>query len=334
MDRYFRALNKTRGKLLDLQNVVGIGIGHKHVGEESTGEPAFILYVEKKLPAADLQRSQVVPKKIHGLVTDVVEIGVVRMLNDRTKRVRPCQPGMSIGHFQSSAGTMGAVVKDRETKELMVLSNNHVLANGSTYQEARAKKGDPILQPGPYDGGKTEDRIGVLPRYVPLEKSISRADCPVAMSLAREVTRLINLFKRDYEIRFYKHSKSENTVDCAVVKLDSEDIVRPAILEIGEVNGISEAKPGEKVRKSGRTSGVTSGVVKSVNTTLQVEMDKDEKVWFTEQVVTDLPSKPGDSGSLILNQDKKAIGLLFAGSEKLTVFNRIANVMDLLKIEF
>ncbi|OPY58669.1 MAG: hypothetical protein A4E55_00721 [Pelotomaculum sp. PtaU1.Bin035] len=151
MDRFFNALKKNRRKILGLKNVVGVGVGYKHVGEENTGKPAFIIYVEKKMPPAGLTRSHIVPRQVDGLDTDVVEIGVVKMLGVRTTRERPCQPGMSIGHYQSTAGTFGAVVKDKATRQLMVLSNNHVLANGSSIQEARAKAGDPILQPGGCD---------------------------------------------------------------------------------------------------------------------------------------------------------------------------------------
>lgn len=334
MDQYFRALNKTRGKLLGYQNVVGVGVGYKHVGSESTGEPAFIVYVEKKLPPGDLARSQIVPKKMNGLDVDVIEMGTVRMLGVRTSKGRPCQPGVSIGHYKSSAGTLGAVVRDKATKEIMILSNNHVLANGSSLMEAKAKSGDPILQPGPYDGGTIKDRIGTLYRYVPLYKTESRSDCPVAMALARGGNAILRFVKNDYEIRFYKHSKQENTVDCALAKLDSPELVRASILEIGDIAGIAEVKPGQRVQKSGRTTALTSGVVKSLGTTLQVEMKEDEKVWFSDQVVADMVSQPGDSGSLILDQDRNAVGLLFAGSEKLTVFNRINNVMDRLGVEF
>lgn len=334
MERYFRELNKTRDRLLGLQNVVGLGIGYKEVGTENTGEPAYIVYVEKKMPADNLMRGHKVPQKIGGLNTDVVEIGVVRALGIRTSRERPAQPGVSVGHYRSTAGTFGAVVKDKQTGDMMLLSNNHVLANGSSIQEARAKTGDPILQPGPYDGGTLKDRIGTLLRYVPLEKSIARSDCPVASSVARGGNFMLNLVKRDYEIRFYKRFSAENTVDCALAKLDSTDLVDPSILEIGDITGVSEAKPGQKVQKSGRTTGLTNGSIKSVGTVLQVEMDKDEKVWFSDQVVTELISQPGDSGSLILDQERRAVGLLFAGSEKLTIFNRISNVMDRLGFDF
>lgn len=334
MERYFRALNKTRGKVLGLKNVVGVGVGYKHVGEESTGEPAFIVYVEKKLPPSDLSRSHIVPKKIGGLATDVVEIGVVKALGARTSRERPCQPGVSIGHYQSSAGTFGAVVRDKKTGELMILSNNHVLANGSSIQEAKAKPGDPILQPGPYDGGTVKDRIGTLDRYVPIVKSESKSDCPVALAVAKAATRFLNVVKKDYEVRFYRKFDAENTVDCALAKIDAADLVANTVLEIGDIKGVSEVKSGVKVLKSGRTTGVTSGVIISTSTTLQVEMKEDEKVWFSDQVVTDMDSKPGDSGSLVVDENMKAVGLLFAGSDKLTVFNRIANVMELLEIEF
>ncbi|MDD3653201.1 MAG: hypothetical protein PHO01_03285 [Desulfotomaculaceae bacterium] len=151
MNKLLSALKKNRTKFLGLKNVVGIGVGYKQAGENDTGQPAFIVYVEKKLPRTDLSRSHIVPRKVDGLETDVVEIGVVKMLGVRTARERPCQPGMSIGHYQATAGTIGAVVRDRETGELMILSNNHVLANGSSIQEARAKTGDPVLQPGACD---------------------------------------------------------------------------------------------------------------------------------------------------------------------------------------
>jgi len=334
VERYFRAFKQARHKLLRLPNVVGIGIGYKEIGAENTGEPSFIVYVEKKLPASNLMREEVIPRKIGDLNTDVVQIGVVRALGNRTARERPAHPGVSIGHYRASAGTFGAVVRDKKTKELLLLSNNHVLANGSSRLEARAKPGDPILQPGPYDGGTLKDRIGTLLRYVPIEKSVVRSDCPVAKRVARGGNFLLHLVKKDYELRFYKHSNAENTVDCALAKIDDESLIDPTILEIGTVTGVAEPRPGLKVQKSGRTTGLTSGVVKSVGTVLQVEMDKDEKVWFSDQVVTEMISKPGDSGSLVLDQERRAVGLLFAGSEKMTVFNRIKNVMELLEFEF
>ena len=169
---------------------------------------------------------------------------------------------------------------------------------------------------------------------MPLVKNVSKSDCPIALAMSAGATWLLNIVKKDYEVRLYKRFKTENTVDCALAKLDSDDLAKACIMDIGNIREIAEAKPGDKVQKSGRTTGLTKGVVKSTGTTLQVEMKEDEKIWFSDQVVTDMPSQPGDSGSLVLTENRDVVGLLFAGSEKLTIFNRITNVIDRLQIEF
>ena len=56
---------------------------------------------------------------------------------------------------------------------------------------------------------------------------------------------------------------------------------------------------------------------------------------FDRQLVFSHMSEPGDSGSLILEKaTNKAVGLLFAGSNQVTIANRIQDVMELLDIEF
>jgi len=148
MDRHRRALDKVRPRVLGLPNVRGVGVGYKRVGNVSTGEPSIIVFVEKKLPSAKLARGYRVPLKINGLDTDVVEIGRVRLLEERKDKMRPAVPGSSIGHYKISAGTFGAVVKDKKSGAKLILSNNHILANKSNGRDGRAKPGDPILQPG------------------------------------------------------------------------------------------------------------------------------------------------------------------------------------------
>ncbi|NLJ76003.1 MAG: hypothetical protein GX325_01935 [Peptococcaceae bacterium] len=334
MERYFKVLKKNRSKILRKKNVVGLGVGYKCRKNEETQKPALIVYVEKKLPPRGILKRHMIPPQVEGLETDVIEIGRVKMLDIRTSRIRPCRPGVSVAHYKSTAGTLGAVVKDKSTNQLMILSNNHILANGSSIQEVRASVGEPILQPGPYDGGKLDDRIGTLYRFVPLVKGTAESDCPVAVALSGVANWLLNIVRNDYEVRIYKRFKTGNIVDCALAKVDSVDVVESYIMDIGDVGIISVAKPGDNVQKSGRTTALTRGKVKSVGTILQVEMREGEKFWFSDQVVADLPSQPGDSGSLVLKENRDVVGLLFAGSEKLTVFNQITNVIEHLAITF
>ena len=41
---------------------------------------------------------------------------------------------------------------------------------------------------------------------------------------------------------------------------------------------------------------------------------------------------PGDSGSLVMNRDEQAVGLLFAGSSTQTIINNIYFVQVLLRV--
>ena len=83
------------------------------------------------------------------------------------KMTRPLRIGASIGHFKNTGGTLGGFVRSRDDGSVLILSNNHVLAN-----ENKAKKGDHILQPGVFDGGQDpEHKVGELLRFVKLKKA-------------------------------------------------------------------------------------------------------------------------------------------------------------------
>jgi len=64
-----------------------------------------------------------------------------------------------------------------EAESVLVLSNNHVLAN-----ENKAKKGDAVVQPGPFDKGKKgKDSVARLEEFVPLKSTGSNVvDAAVA----------------------------------------------------------------------------------------------------------------------------------------------------------
>lgn len=59
----------------------------------------------------------------------------------------PLLIGCSVGHPNTTAGTLGCFVEIEGGTGPYILSNNHVLAD-----ENRATLGDPIRQPGPFDG--------------------------------------------------------------------------------------------------------------------------------------------------------------------------------------
>ena len=79
---------------------------------------------------------------------------------------------------------------------------------------------------------------------------------------------------------------------------------------------------------------VTRGKIIAVAATVNVSMNEYETATFEDQFITTPMSEAGDSGSLVLNMDNAAVGLLFAGSGKATICNRIKNVMEALSIKF
>ena len=334
MEDYRRIINKYKKDFLRLDHVVGVGFGVKEKKGVKTREQAIIILVDKKLPMQQLKKRDLIPQSVGDYQTDVIETGEIRFLDSRTSRMRPAQPGISIGHFKISAGTLGAVVRDKKTRKPMILSNNHVLANITNGHDNRAQIGDPILQPGSYDKGKkSDDVIGYLERFIPLNKGEGATDCQVAIAVERFLNFFLHLIRPNYKLKFFKNEGS-NLVDCALARPSSDQAVITDIMGIGRVQGIKEAAVGMKIQKSGRSSGITNGSVVAIGSSVSVNMGESEVAVFDNQFVTTPISQSGDSGSLVLDMGNHAVGLLFAGSEKATVCNRIQNVINFLNIEF
>ncbi len=317
--------------ILGKQNVVGVGIGYKTVAGLKTGELCMVIMVRQKVTRAGLRQEALVPARVDGLPTDVVQVGEIWAQQSRTGKYRPAPGGVSIGHYRISAGTLGAVVRDRDSGERLILSNNHVLANSND-----AQKGDPILQPGGADGGTVDaDTIARLERFCAIDFSQQDSSCGWASAFAHMGNALAALLGSDHRIRALRlNAQATNAVDAAVARPIRDADVLEEILEIGTVSGALEAELGMPVRKSGRTTGLTTGEITIVDATVNVNYGSGRTATFVNQLVAGPMSQGGDSGSLVLAADsQQAVGLLFAGSSQSTIFNPIWAVLDCLNVE-
>ena len=228
-----------------------------------------------------------------GAEVDIREIGRVQALTapaePRTwapeslqRKVRPLHPGLSIAQRDVTAGTLGGFVTVEGSDGLYVLSNNHVLANSD-----QAALDDPVLQPGPHDGGGAGDRVGRLARAVHLDAG------------------------------------GGNTVDAAIALLEGVrdasgvDLTYP----VGRLTGWTEPDDEVAVEKVGRTTGWTKGRISAIELDDVAVQYPVGVVSFDGQIeVTGTGgafSAGGDSGSLVYRPDtREAVGLLFAGSER------------------
>jgi hypothetical protein len=311
-----QAKRQNESRLMRLNNVVAVGVGFKTVGGVQTSEISIVVSVIKKLPLIQLPESARVPRALGGVQTDVVETGKIFALQDPTEKMRPARPGVSIGHYQITAGTFGCLVQ--RSGQVYILSNNHVLANSNN-----AQLGDAILQPGPHDGGTMADQIGTLEQFIPVGFGISLG---CGCSPFAFLMRLLGIAKRRI------NEPGNNTVDCAIAKPLAADLVNPDILNIGIPTGVGTATLGTAVQKSGRTTGLTTDQITQIDVTVSVAYGSQIAV-FKNQLMAGAMSQGGDSGSAVLDMNRQVVGLLFAGSTTTTIMNPIQLVLDALQVQ-
>jgi hypothetical protein len=324
------AKGKHSKELMRKTNVIGVAIGYKEKGGQKTETPNLVVMVRKKVPLSELKRQDVVPSEIDSIGTDVKAVGEIRALNQNPKdKWRPAPGGVSIGHYAITAGTLGVVVKDTDTNEKLILSNNHVLANSND-----AEIGDDILQPGPYDGGTLpEGVIAHLLRFVPIRYVLDLPDCPISTSAAGVANFLARMLGSKHRLVAVRQQVEANQVDAALAKPVGADMISDEILSIGRIIGTKEAELGLAVRKSGRTTGYTTGTIELLDATVNVSYGTGRTAIFEGQIVTSAMCQGGDSGSLLVDANENlAVGLLFAGSDQTTIHNPINAVISALNI--
>ncbi len=320
--------------LITRKNVVGVGVGFKETADGLTNDVAVVVNVAQKLPKAQLAESDKVPKKLGEIRTDVVETGrflagqvdAAAQAQTTKDRWRPTIPsGVSIGHFEVTAGTFGCLVK--RGNQLFILSNNHVLANVNN-----AKPGDAIIQPARYDGGKLEDKVAELAEFIPLDFGGDSAKSGLFLNLEKLLNKLAQLFGSNHRVMAYSTSPGENFVDVALARpLDPKQVLGQ-IVQIGLPKGVAEASLGTAVQKTGRTTGYTQGRITQIDVTTSVDYNG-RAASFSDQLMASGMSDGGDSGSAVLDDSGNIVGLLFAGSPRATLINPIETVLRLLNVE-
>lgn len=326
-------------------------------GEVIHDEKCLVVYVSRKIPRAQfkelsftqkiraffkkknpmlLSTKDLLPKELNGYPIDVVEIGRIVAKEDNisavrplprkkrgtTKKFRPLMAGISATHYHSTACTLNGVFRKKD--KLLLASNMHCFG-----QENTAKKGDPILQPSPYDGGTIADQIGEYSFGVNI--IFDEYQCPYR-----------NFF---HKLSKFFRKKEFNTVDIsfATFKCDYCPVCEPekigcgmAVYTIGLPSGKREAILGEDVVKVGRTTGKTIGKVVSTNWTGKVEYSRGVAT-FTDCILVEGRgfSAGGDSGSPVLGfRDKAYLGALFAGSDTHTVVCKVSNIEKEAGVEY
>lgn len=327
LDIFIQTKESYKQSLFSLPNVNGVGIGYKESNGVVTDELSVVCLVSQK--TSNLPAGGMIPPTINGLKTDVVQVGEIKALMANTGRYRPAPGGVSIGHYSITAGTLGVVVRDRSDDTRLILSNNHALANSN-----EAQLGDPILQPGPTDGGQVStDTIATLERFVPIAYTSEPGTCNIASLYASFGNWVAQVLSSSHRVEVIRQQQATNRFDAALARPINDADVLDNIMDIGQITGVVTGMPGMAVRKTGRTTGFTTGTINTIDTTVNVSYGDNRIARFDGQLVAGAMSQGGDSGSLVVDgNSNNAVGLLFAGSTSTTVFSPIQEVLDGLNI--
>lgn len=326
------AIDRNKDSLLAKKNVVSVGCGYQ-TEQDRLG---IIVGVSEKMPEISLMSTDLVPQAVDDVPIEIQQVGVIHVNQDVTTnpriKHRPIFPGLSVAHHQVTAGTFGCVVvKDGQE---MLLSNNHVLANSNN-----SKIGDPIWQPGKYDGGTSADTVGVLYQYVPIvmnnhiddgNNGGSKPSCGVAKKIASISNFVAQKLGRTHRLAAYNSVAASNKVDAALARLTVP--YDKSIPGIGRPTALGEVELGMEVQKFGRTTFYTKGIVTQIYMTVNVNYGGSDVATFDNQIGMTSMSSGGDSGSAICDMHGNLVALLFAGSDSITICNPISEVFNALGV--
>jgi hypothetical protein len=299
-------------------NIQGVAIGlpqpaHGIWTGSQPGRPTLTVFVVEPVEPTQIQSVIVESLGVQAAASNDVEVtpvvtGIIDALPHRFP-LRPAPGGISVAHFNVTAGTLGGLATGRSAprnSRMLILSNNHVLANVNN-----AVYGDCICQPGPADGGACpKDQVAILERFVPITMGgpVNYVDCATAWAWPDRVRR-DHLYMSAGQPAFFPTS------------------AQPLAPQIGMAVG-----------KTGRTTQVTSGTITSINAGIMVNYGNGRSGWFEDQLSIQAGSgnfsQGGDSGSLIWtwNTTRNPVGLLFAGGGGVTFANKIDRVLNALEI--
>jgi hypothetical protein len=279
--------------LFGFDDVVAVGI--------PVGTETIAVYLRSENPETIAK----IPTNVAGYPVVITVIGgIVPLTFDRKALTRPLVGGTSVAHRDVTAGTLTTIVRDKNTKQPCILSNNHVLANFSTVTSG-ATVGDPVHQPGPYDYPASPTTLaGHLLRWIPLEVG-------------------------PYNL---------NVTDAAIATT-SLDVQEGVMTDEGTFIPVTETispSVGMQIKKYGRTTSYQVGEIVDVDAAVQVQNNRTgEFHWYRDQIIANLYVRGGDSGSLVLDMNNRAVGIIWGGSQDglISVASKINTTLAVLDVE-
>lgn len=335
----FRAtLERARETFSKLDGVLSVGFGQKSTGGRYKDDIAITVYVREKKTLEDIPPDQRIPPSFEGYVTDVKTVLTVQpggCNNDAS--YDSIQGGIQIvtgvevtnNTLSSELGTLGCIVKkrgDSGRENVYLLSNKHVLfAKG-------AGPGDYVYHPYPPSPppfaareSKALGPIQAIAFYADVAYRAPNATTDDQYFVDAAFGRL------DLDSKCCGSTCTKDTTHYAESVIDlvvnGANTVPGPIVDVRNVAGDATIIS-QKVVKVGRRTGRTVGIVRSVTATVSTHdptvagnpaVTVHNNIEIDFDVTTTTPNnclgharfaETGDSGSLVLDEQGRAIGLI------------------------
>lgn len=286
-----RLAYRTRRYLLRNPDVLGFGVGHRFCQGERTGEPALVVYVREGVKSRDPQRvprHRRIPRHVRlpgrggsrMLCVDLVETGVGELCQGVTPAVTVCNIGSAV-----EFGTVGWVARQASGTPVFC-SCYHVLLPRAfnpprTTQTFFHNPAQPqeVTCPSPLFGGSIGNRLGTVMRG---ERSptgdLALAEVKAGVSLGSAIQGVGAMGNPPRILQSFKNQPGQG------------ERVRVAVGHDAPIEGrLAEFPASFTVRYPDFPEYTLNNLI---------------------MVVTDPVVRPGDSGALLVDDDRRPLGML------------------------
>jgi hypothetical protein len=297
-------------ELLELPNIQGISI-------RSFSQPRVVLYVDRNEPSALAG----LPATYNSLPVIIKDIGKVKLLNSIGASIGT-QIQYSDGNKTiQTTGSLGMFLFDGKSNNTYLITNNHVIALDFASLNL-ARVGLPVYSPSLTDSPQASI-IADLEYWNRAEASSNNNKIDFAMARVKPNTTL-------------SLSPMVNSGYIIDNRRGTSNLARLKQLLLNNL------KPKLTIHKFGRTTGHTFGTIFDTSATVKIkDLTGTQDVIFDNTIIVEHAglgiAREGDSGSVGFLIDGNRLvpaALLFAGSDKVTLFNNLVNVIDFIAARY
>jgi hypothetical protein len=301
--RHWARLHARHQEWWQHENVVGLCVA-KRQRRGKMGRLCVQVLVEKKYRDEKIAAKHRVPRTIESraprgsIETDVRAVGAGR-LHSFVSNDKPAHPGFDIGNELGGSGTLGCVVIDNGTGQKLGLSCAHVVAPDGAADVGQTP-GEVVYYPS-FDNAQLLDVLGSA-RFGKLVRVASPGFSP---------------------------EDAAGNVDAAVFAPDDTAWIDAKLADLNSApRGVRRLVPiGLAVQKVGAVTQRTHGVVQTVTLAPKIPYADGEVAQFIDHIGISTFAEAGDSGSLVLDETGRAVGLHIGGFDGMSVCTPLGRVL-------